>query len=78
MYFQSLNYIVVFTMAADSNLSKTPSLNTLYSMPEDPWEAAPHTYSKDEIAAMAAVSRPFWLQQAEKIEYTADAESADK
>ena len=47
-------------------------------MPEDPWEAAPHTYSKDEIAAMAAVSRPFWLQQAEKIEYTADAESADK
>lgn len=46
-------------------------------MPEDPWEA-PRTYSKDEIAAMAAVSRPFWLQQAEKIEYTADAESADK
>ena len=77
MYFQSLNCIVVFAMAADSNLSKTPSLNTLYSMPEDPWEA-PRTYSKDEIAAMAEVSRPFWLQQAEKIEYTADAESADK
>ena len=77
MYFQSLNCIVVFTMAADSNLSKTPSLNTLYSMPEDPWEA-PRTYSKDEIAQMAEVSQPFWLQQAERIEYTANVESANK